>query len=172
MCLLDLRGFSSKDFAKYHPGGALGKKLYLRVSDIADQNQKPQVAPDTSIPKVIVEISEKMLGVAAVIEEEKIVGIVTDGDIRRMLYKSTDFSSLTAKDIMTASPKTIAHNAMAVDALDVVNAHASGADDGNVDRPRCHRGGAQLLSLRRSSRTVSRHLPSSRAIRVRTARVR
>ena len=120
VCLLDLRGFSSKDFAKYHPGGALGKKLYLRVSDIADQNQKPQVTPETSIPKVIIEISEKMLGVAAVIEDDRIVGIVTDGDIRRMLYKSTDFSELTAKDIMTASPKTISHDAMAVDALDVL----------------------------------------------------
>ena len=78
VCLLDLRGFSSKDFAKYHPGGALGKKLYLRVSDIADQNQKPVVSPTTPIPKVIVEISEKMLGVAAVVENDKIIGIVTD----------------------------------------------------------------------------------------------
>ena len=120
VCLLDLRGFSSKDFAKYHPGGALGKKLYLRVSDIADQNQKPVVSPTTPIPKVIVEISEKMLGVAAVVENDKIIGIVTDGDIRRMLYKSTDISGLLAKDIMSAHPKTIDHNAMAVDALDVL----------------------------------------------------
>lgn len=120
ICLLQLRGFSSKDFAKYHPGGALGKKLYLRVSDIAEQNQKPEVTPDTAIPQVIVEISEKMLGVAAVIEEEEIVGIVTDGDIRRMLYKSTDFTGLTAKDIMSKSPKTIDYEAMAVDALDVL----------------------------------------------------
>jgi len=120
VCLLDLRGFSSKDFAKYHPGGALGKKLYLRVSDIADQNQKPVVSPTTPIPKVIVEISEKMLGVAAVVENDKIIGIVTDGDIRRMLYKSTDISGLLAKDIMSEHPKTIDHNAMAVDALDVL----------------------------------------------------
>ncbi len=120
VCLLDLRGFSSKDFAKYHPGGALGKKLYLRVSDIADQNQKPVVSPNTPIPKVIVEISEKMLGVAAVVENDKILGIVTDGDIRRMLYKSTDISGLEAKDIMSKNPKTIDHNAMAVDALDVL----------------------------------------------------
>lgn len=123
VCLLDLRGFSSKDFAKYHPGGALGKKLYLRVSDIADQNQKPQISPDTPIPQVIVEISEKMLGVAAVIENGKIVGVVTDGDIRRMLYKSTDISGLTAKDIMSHNPRTIAHDAMAVDALDVLEEH-------------------------------------------------
>ena len=120
ICLLDLRGFSSQDFAKYHPGGALGKKLYLRVSDIADQNQKPAVTPDTPIPQVIVEISEKMLGVTAVLENDRIIGIVTDGDIRRMLYKSTDFAGLTAKDIMSANPKTIQCDAMAVDALDVL----------------------------------------------------
>ena len=120
VCLLNLRGFSSKDFAKYHPGGALGKKLYLRVSDIADQNQKPLVSPDSPIPQVIVEISEKMLGVAAVIANDKIVGVVTDGDIRRMLYKSTDISGLTAKDIMSHNPRTIDSDAMAVDALDVL----------------------------------------------------
>ena len=120
ICLLDLRGFSSSDFAKYHPGGALGKKLYLRVSDITEQNQKPAVGPDTSISEVIVEISEKMLGVTAVLEGDKIVGIVTDGDIRRMLQKSTDFSGLTAKDIMSIAPKTIEHTAMAVDALELL----------------------------------------------------
>ncbi|GAB2778542.1 KpsF/GutQ family sugar-phosphate isomerase [Salinimicrobium soli] len=120
VCLLKMRNFSSKDFAKYHPGGALGKKLYLRVSDIADQNQKPAVAPDTPIPQVIIEISEKMLGVAAVIENGKIVGIVTDGDIRRMLYKSIDISGLQARDIMSKNPKTISYDAMAVDALDVL----------------------------------------------------
>ena len=120
VCLLQMRGFSSKDFAKYHPGGALGKKLYLRVSDLAEQNQKPAVTPDTPIPQVIIEISEKMLGVAAVIENEKIVGIVTDGDIRRMLYKSTEIAGLVAKDIMSSNPKTISCDAMAVDALDVL----------------------------------------------------
>ena len=120
VCLLELRGFSSQDFAKYHPGGALGKKLYLRVSDIADQNQKPEVTPDTPIPQVIIEISEKMLGVTAVLENEKIIGIVTDGDIRRMLYKSIDIQGLTAKDIMSSKPRTIEFDAMAVDALDVL----------------------------------------------------
>lgn len=120
VCLLKLRGFSSKDFARYHPGGALGKKLYLRVSDITAQNQKPVVHPDTPVPQVIIEISEKMLGVAAVLENGKIVGIITDGDIRRMLYKSTDIAGLTARDIMSSSPKTIAQEAMAVDALDVL----------------------------------------------------
>ena len=120
VCLLNLRGFSSEDFAKYHPGGSLGKKLYLRVSDIAAQNQKPVVSPTASIPEVIVEISEKMLGVTAVIENDKIIGIVTDGDIRRMLQKSIDISGLQAKDIMSSNPKTISNDAMAVDALDVL----------------------------------------------------
>ena len=120
VCLLELRGFSSQDFAKYHPGGALGKKLYLRVSDIADQNQKPEVTPDTPIPQVIIEISEKMLGVTAVLDNDKILGIVTDGDIRRMLQKSIDISGLTAKDIMSSNPRTIDSDAMAVDALDVL----------------------------------------------------
>ncbi len=120
VCLLNLRGFSSRDFAKYHPGGALGKKLYLRVSDITAQNQKPTVSPDTPVPQVIIEISEKMLGVTAVLENDKIIGIITDGDIRRMLFKSTDISNLTARDIMSVTPKTISHDAMAVDALDVL----------------------------------------------------
>lgn len=120
VCLLKLRGFSSTDFAKYHPGGALGKKLYLRVSDITAQNLKPAVSPETSVPEVIVEISEKMLGVTAVLENEKIIGIITDGDIRRMLRKEADFRTLTAKDIMSHNPRTIENSAMAVDAMDVL----------------------------------------------------
>lgn len=120
VCLLHLRGFSSKDFAKYHPGGALGKKLYLRISDITAENEKPQVNPESSIADVIVEISEKMLGVTVVIENEEIVGIITDGDIRRMLSKTQDFSHLKAKDIMGSSPKTISNDAMAVDAMGIL----------------------------------------------------
>jgi len=120
VCLLDLRGFSRKDFAKYHPGGALGKKLYLRVGDITAQNQQPQVSPNTNVKDVIVEISEKMLGVTAVIENEKIVGIITDGDIRRMLRNNDSFVHLTAADIMSKNPKTIAPDAMAVDALEML----------------------------------------------------
>ncbi|WOD45292.1 KpsF/GutQ family sugar-phosphate isomerase [Hwangdonia lutea] len=120
VCLLELRGFSSNDFAKYHPGGALGKKLYLRVHDISSVNQKPQVHLNTGIKEVIIEISEKMLGVAAVVENEKIIGIITDGDLRRMLTKVDDFSTLTAKDIMSANPKHINVDAMAVDALEVM----------------------------------------------------
>lgn len=120
VCLLDLRGFSSNDFAKYHPGGALGKRLYLRVNDLSSQNQKPQVQLDTTLKEVIVEISEKMLGVTAVLDGKKLVGIITDGDLRRMLYKSSDLNGIVAKDIMSANPKTIQANAMAVDAMEVM----------------------------------------------------
>ena len=120
MCLLDLRGFSSKDFAKFHPGGSLGKKLYLRVSNLTSLNEKPQVSPDTDVKKVIVEISEKMLGVTAVIENGEIIGIITDGDLRRMLTKTDNFAGLTAKDIMTQNPKIIANNAMAVEAMEMM----------------------------------------------------
>jgi arabinose-5-phosphate isomerase len=121
MCLLDLRGFSSKDFAKFHPGGSLGKKLYLRVSNLTSLNEKPQVSPDTDVKKVIVEISEKMLGVTAVVENNEIVGIITDGDLRRMLTRTDSFAGLTAKDIMTKNPKKIANNAMAVEAMEMMD---------------------------------------------------
>tara|TARA_R110002072_G_scaffold29572_6_gene93339 strand:- start:1339 stop:2256 length:918 start_codon:yes stop_codon:yes gene_type:complete len=120
ICLLELRGFSSNDFAKYHPGGALGKKLYLRVQDISSVNEKPKVLPNTIIKDVIIEITEKMLGVTAVVENDKIIGIITDGDLRRMLSKVDDFSGLTAKDIMSANPKRIEAEAMAIDALEVM----------------------------------------------------
>ncbi|MDP2688219.1 MAG: KpsF/GutQ family sugar-phosphate isomerase [Aequorivita sp.] len=121
MCLLDLRGFSSKDFAKFHPGGSLGKKLYLRVSNLTSLNAKPQVSPDTDVKKVIVEISEKMLGVTAVVENDEIVGIITDGDLRRMLTRTDSFAGLTAKDIMTSNPKRIANDAMAVEAMEMMD---------------------------------------------------
>ncbi len=117
ICLLELRGFSSQDFAKYHPGGTLGKKLYLRVSDIAINNLKPQVGVDADVKQVIIEISEKMLGVTAVMKNDKIVGIVTDGDIRRMLNKYENINGLKAKDIMTTSPKTIGADVLAIKAL-------------------------------------------------------
>lgn len=117
ICLLELKGFSRTDFAKYHPGGALGKRLYLRVGDIVATNQKPQVSPDTDIKKVIVEISEKMLGVTAVIENDEIVGVVTDGDIRRMLNKYDSINGLTARDIMSLNPKTIETEVLAIKAL-------------------------------------------------------
>ncbi|WP_394340405.1 KpsF/GutQ family sugar-phosphate isomerase [Jejuia pallidilutea] len=120
ICLLEKRGFSSKDFAKYHPGGSLGKKLYLRVHNISSVNQRPQVDANASIKEVIVEISEKLLGVTAVIENDKIIGVITDGDLRRMLSKTDDFSSLTAKDIMSENPKRISPEAMAVDAKELM----------------------------------------------------
>ncbi|WP_416236552.1 KpsF/GutQ family sugar-phosphate isomerase [Xanthomarina sp. F1114] len=123
ICLLEKRGFSSKDFAKYHPGGALGKKLYLRVSDMSNVNEKPQVHLQTSLKDVIIEITEKMLGVTAVVDACKIIGIITDGDLRRMLSKTDDFHSLTAKDIMSDNPKTIHSNAMAVDAMELMEKH-------------------------------------------------
>ena len=123
ICLLELRGFSKKDFAKYHPGGSLGKKLYLRVQDISSVNMKPKVSLNTSIKEVIIEISEKMLGVTAVIENDKIVGIITDGDLRRMLSKVDNVSSLTAKDIMGSNPRSIKADALAVDALEIMEAN-------------------------------------------------
>ena len=118
VCLQDLRGFSSKDFAKYHPGGALGKRLYLRVSDLIKNNQTPSVNINSTIAEVIVEISEKRLGVTAVLDGENLAGIITDGDIRRMLSKTTEINSFTAKDIMGKNPKTVHENAMAIEALE------------------------------------------------------
>ena len=120
VCLLEMKHFGSSDFAKYHPGGALGKRLYLKVSDIVVHNQKPEVSPDTDIKKVIVEISAKMLGVAAVIDQGNIVGVVTDGDIRRMLSKTDTIKGLTAKDIMSVRPKTIDFDSLAIEALNLM----------------------------------------------------
>ena len=124
MSLLELRGFSSTDFAKFHPGGSLGKKLYMRVSDLTALNEKPKVKADTNVKRVIVEISEKMLGVTAVVDDDdRILGIITDGDLRRMLTKVDNFAGLTAKDIMTSSPKMIDNNAMAVEAMELMDRH-------------------------------------------------
>ena len=120
VCLLKLRGFSSDDFARFHPGGALGKTLYLRVQDITSQNMKPKVSKDTPLKDVIVEISRNMLGVTAVLENEEVVGIITDGDLRRMLSSTEDFTQLKAKDIMSEHPKTIKNSAMAIEALELL----------------------------------------------------
>ncbi|MGQ3678106.1 KpsF/GutQ family sugar-phosphate isomerase [Tenacibaculum discolor] len=120
VCLLELRGFTSSDFAKYHPGGALGKRLYLRVSDLIKNNELPKVKSTDKVTQVIVEISEKRLGVTAVVDNDKIAGIITDGDIRRMLSKTTKIDELTAADIMSTTPKTIDVDAMAVEALDTL----------------------------------------------------
>lgn len=117
VCLLDYRGFSSKDFAKYHPGGALGKKLYLKVGDISTHNQKPQVKPDDSIKSVIMEISSKRLGATAVIDNNILVGVITDGDLRRMLEKVNSIDSLKASDIMNKDPKKMDVDELAVNAI-------------------------------------------------------
>ncbi len=118
ICLLELKGFSSKDFAKYHPGGTLGKRLYLRVADIVATNQKPEVTSESDIKNVIVEISEKMLGATAVTENGNVVGVVTDGDVRRMLNKYDSINGLKAKDIMTHAPQTIESDVLALTALE------------------------------------------------------
>ncbi len=123
MALLNLRGFSSSDFAKFHPGGSLGKQLYLRVSTLTQENKKPQVSPKANIKDVIMEISKNMLGVTAVIEGSDIVGIITDGDLRRMMSNNDSFAGLTAKDIMSKNPKTIDNNAMAVAAMELMESH-------------------------------------------------
>lgn len=120
VCLMEMKNFTAEDFAKYHPGGALGKKLLLRVSDMLDTTHKPIVASDSTIKNVIIEISEKRLGVTAVIENEKVIGIITDGDIRRMLNKTENISGLTAQDIMTKNPKTIKSTDMVSDALNIL----------------------------------------------------
>lgn len=120
VCLMQMRNFTAEDFAKYHPGGALGKKLLLRVRDMLDTTHKPMVAPDSNIKTVIVEISEKRLGVTAVIDNHKIIGIITDGDIRRMLNKTETISGLTAQDIMTKNPKTIKSTDLVSDAFNIM----------------------------------------------------
>lgn len=123
VCLLELRGFTKDDFAKYHPGGALGKKLFLRVSDIIIHNEVPSVNPDASLKNVIIEISEKRKGVTAVTKANKIVGIITDGDLRRMLSETEDLSLLKAKDIMSKNPISITLDAMAIDAMELMETH-------------------------------------------------
>ena len=120
ICLMNLRNFSHEDFAKYHPGGSLGKKLLFRVKDMLDETHKPSVTPDSSIKEVIFEISAKRLGVTAVIENEKVIGIITDGDIRRMLNENDTFIYLTAKDIMTKKPKMIQSTTMVAEALNIL----------------------------------------------------
>ena len=124
ICLMELKGFSSNDFAKYHPGGTLGKKLYLRVAEIAAQNAKPKILPTASVKEVIVEMTQNRLGAAVVVNNsENILGIITDGDLRRMLEKTNSFENLHAQDIMSINPKTIAADVLAVNALDEMRRH-------------------------------------------------
>ncbi len=117
VCLMQAHQFTAQDFAKYHPGGALGKKLLFTVQDILNVEQKPQVAPETPIQKAIFEISEKRLGVTAVLENELVIGIITDGDIRRMLSRTETISGIVAKDVMTKNPKMIPSSTKLLDAL-------------------------------------------------------
>jgi arabinose-5-phosphate isomerase len=118
IALLRMRNFSGSDFSKYHPGGALGKKLYLRCGDIAARNEKPAVLPSASVNEVIVCISKNRLGAAAVVYDSGLLGIVTDGDIRRMLEKYSNLAGLTAADIMSPSPRTLDAETLAVEAVD------------------------------------------------------
>ena len=120
VCLMELHDFKAADFAKYHPGGALGKKLLLRVNDMLEHALKPNVSPDAPMKKVIFEISEKRLGVTAVIENNKVVGIITDGDIRRMLNNRESIAGVIAQDIMTKNPKTITSATMVIDAFNMM----------------------------------------------------
>lgn len=124
VCLMELHGFSGHDFAKYHPGGNLGKRLYLRVADLYTNNEQPKVLPDATLKQVIVEITEKRLGVTAVVNENnKVLGIITDGDLRRMLEKTNELGAIKAADILTAHPKSIDPGMLAVEALDIMRNH-------------------------------------------------
>ncbi len=120
MALLECRGFTAQDFARYHPGGALGKQLYLKVDDLIDPAQKPAVSIKANIREVILEISTKRLGATAVLDQSTLKGIVTDGDLRRMLQNRRDVENLNAEDIMSPNPKTISTGTLAVDALQLM----------------------------------------------------
>jgi arabinose-5-phosphate isomerase len=122
--LMEMRGFGSQDFARLHPGGTLGKKLYLRVQEVYVHNEQPRVSPGTALREVIIEITSRRLGATAVTDEEGLLlGIITDGDLRRMLEKEGMHPGLTAKDIMTTSPKTVEPDALAIEALDLMRIH-------------------------------------------------
>ncbi|RLD37397.1 MAG: D-arabinose 5-phosphate isomerase [Bacteroidetes bacterium] len=120
MALLSCRGFTPEDFARFHPGGSLGKRMYLKVSDLYKNNEKPMVRPADDIKDVIMEISSKRLGAAAVVEGNKLLGIITDGDLRRMLEQKMDIDKLTALDIMTANPSAIEEDELVVNALEIM----------------------------------------------------
>ena len=117
LVLMRCRGFSTEDFAKFHPGGALGKQLYLRVKDLSTRNERPEVGPDDNLTRVIIEMTHKRLGATVVMHDERILGIITDGDLRRMLMNTTDIEHVKASQIMTSNPKTIEEDALVVDAL-------------------------------------------------------
>jgi len=121
--LLVCKDFSDKDFARFHPGGALGKRLYLKIADILSDNSNPKVDKNATINEVIIEISQKRLGATAVINNNKLEGVITDGDLRRMLEKEDSLSNILAKDIMSLNPKIISVNSLAYDALQIMEAN-------------------------------------------------
>jgi arabinose-5-phosphate isomerase len=124
VCLLQLKGFTEKDFARYHPGGALGKRLYLRVADMSEMNEKPKVHPGSTLREVIYEISARRLGATAVLDEQgQLTGVITDGDLRRMWEKHENPAHLKASDILTANPKTIDCGELATEALAMMRKH-------------------------------------------------
>jgi arabinose-5-phosphate isomerase len=120
ICLLEARSFNTQDFARYHPGGSLGKRLYLKAGDIALKNEKPFIAPDAAVKDIIVAISKNRLGAVVVIADEKVLGIITDGDIRRMLENNTNFKNIKAADLMNSSPKQINKDELALLALEII----------------------------------------------------
>lgn len=120
MALLSCRGFSAEDFARFHPGGSLGKRMYMKVSDLFTRNDKPEVGPHDGLKKIIMEISSKRLGAAVVVDEGKLLGIITDGDLRRMLEKDGEMDTLQAADIMTVDPRTIDEEELVVNALEIM----------------------------------------------------
>ena len=120
ICLLEMRGFDKNNFAQFHPGGSLGKALYLKVKTLVDRKNIPAVQPNSSLSDVIIEIGEKLVGATAVLENEKVCGIITDGDIRRVLEKTSDLSSIRAKDIMNPNPKMIEADILASEALNTM----------------------------------------------------
>jgi arabinose-5-phosphate isomerase len=121
ICLMEIKGFGTGDFAKFHPGGTLGKKLYLRVGDLCGNNEKPAEKPDSLLKDVIIEITKKRLGATVILDDdENVLGIITDGDLRRMLEKDLSPAEVRAKDIMSLHPKTIESAELAVDALDLM----------------------------------------------------
>jgi arabinose-5-phosphate isomerase len=123
VALLENKGFNEKDFARYHPGGTLGKKLYLRVNDIIVNNEKPKSLPNDLMKDVIIEITKKRLGATAVLDQNKLIGIITDGDVRRMLQQNVDITKVKAQDVMSRHPKLIDENALAVNALKKMQNH-------------------------------------------------
>jgi arabinose-5-phosphate isomerase len=118
VCLMQLKGFTSADFGKYHPGGNLGKRMFLKVSDLTNKELKPTVEPHTPLKNVILEITKNRLGVTVVTDNNKIIGVITDGDLRRMLEKTVQIESITAADIMSNTPHLIDHQTLAVEAID------------------------------------------------------